>query len=138
MSLPKNLIGWRRTVARLRVCRRMMPQRNILYRHSFISPYEPIVEGTGESLAELHIRAHRAITKILQMPPSMYLIVSHSEILNATLRSMMSIPMPRNAARKQGIFFRFKDTSYAHLIYHIEMDKWSFCEFTPWYSKPMC
>jgi len=97
----------------------------------FISPYERIVEGTGESLVELHCRAWQAVSKILHMPPGTYLIVSHTEILNAVLRNMMSIPMPRNAARKGGVFFRFQDTSYARLTYHMETDKWILREFIP-------
>ena len=51
----------------------------------FANPYERIVEGSGESEAQLHSRALLSIENILNMKRDSYLIVAHGMILNAIL-----------------------------------------------------
>jgi broad specificity phosphatase PhoE len=48
------------------------------------SPYEPIFE-TGESEWEVHLRAGKALEKLMALPTGCYLIVSHGNVLNAVM-----------------------------------------------------
>jgi broad specificity phosphatase PhoE len=92
----------------------------------FISPYYRIIEGSGESEAQLHARAGLAVECIMNMGKKSYLVIAHGMILNAVLRCLMSIPMPVNM---HGVAFRFGDCAYMDLLYDEAVHHWTILGF---------
>ena len=54
------------------------------------TPFEPIFES-GETEWHVHLRAGRAIEKLLNLPEGRYLVVSHGNILNAAMRMILGL-----------------------------------------------
>jgi 2,3-bisphosphoglycerate-dependent phosphoglycerate mutase len=89
-------------------------------RPAFIHPYQPIGE-TGESQWELYLRAGRAVQRLLRHPPGRYLVVSHGGILNLAMYAILGI-MPH--ANFHGPRFRFRNASFATLVYYPDRNSW--------------
>lgn len=92
----------------------------------FATPYYRIVDGTGESEAQLHARALLAVEHLINMKMNGYLVVSHGMILNAMLRCIMGSPMPTN---KSAVRFALSDASYLDLLYDESTHSWTLLGF---------
>ncbi len=80
----------------------------------------------GESVAELHARALRAVARIASGGEGRVLVVSHGAILNAAMRCLLGIaPMPGEA----GAHFSFGDLGCAVLTYHPQKHAWRLRRF---------
>jgi 2,3-bisphosphoglycerate-dependent phosphoglycerate mutase len=95
----------------------------------FYGPFHKLNDGTADSACELHARAILAVNGTIRRPPGQYLVVAHGGILNAAMRAIVGSPPPVNG--KQGVFFRFKDLSYAVTRYSPQEHKWTIVEFHP-------
>lgn len=81
------------------------------------SPFEPVFDS-GESEWELHIRACKAIHKLILLDPGSYLIVSHGGFLGAVLRAVLGIAPSSGRTRPARISLAnagFADLRYDHL-----------------------
>ncbi len=94
-------------------------------RPAFRGPYEPF-GGTGESQWEAYSRAAIAVQKLVNRGPGRYLVVAHGGILNAALRTMLSIPPLING---HGTYFAFADLGYAVLEYNPAQHQWWLLHF---------
>lgn len=92
----------------------------------FMSPYDRIAGGTGESPWQLQSRAIRALEKVIQFKEGVYLVVAHGGILNAAIRSIVGAQPPVNG---HGLYFAFGDTGYIHTEYRPNEHKWIIREF---------
>ena len=82
--------------------------------------YTPIGE-TGESPADLYLRAAAALRNLLRRPPGRYLVVSHGGTLNMALYAAFGIaPM----AHFRGAHFSFGNTGFADMAYFPRRDQW--------------
>ncbi|MEN9938767.1 MAG: hypothetical protein RLZZ387_5346 [Chloroflexota bacterium] len=87
---------------------------------AFRNPYEPFF-GSGESDWAIHVRAARAVERLVQLGPGCTLVVAHGGILNAALRHIVGAPPPIN---RQGIHFALADTGYACARYDPARHQW--------------
>ncbi len=87
--------------------------------------YEPSHE-TGESTWQVHLRAGRALEKLLQLAEGRYLVVSHGSILSATLHMIMGI-LPYG--RAQPVELGLEPGHYALVRYRPETARWSLLGF---------
>jgi 2,3-bisphosphoglycerate-dependent phosphoglycerate mutase len=87
---------------------------------AFRNPYEPFF-GSGESDWAIHVRAARAVERLVQLGPSRTLVVAHGGILNAALRHIVGAPPP---VGRQGVHFALADTGYACAHYDPEHHQW--------------
>lgn len=94
---------------------------------AFRSPYEPVA-GIGESDFQLHLRAARAVERVIRRGPGSYLVVAHGGILNAALRAITGAPTPVNF---HGVWFAFGDLGYARFRYNPNNHQWLMQEFHP-------
>ena len=95
---------------------------------AFRSLFEPMAV-TGESEAELHCRAIRAIERVVRRGPGDYLVVAHGGILNAALRGILGAPPPVNM--RHGFWFALGDTAYVQLRYRPDAGSWMMLDFNP-------
>lgn len=95
---------------------------------TFRGLYEPLAV-TGESEAELHCRAIRAIERVVRRGPGAYLVVAHGGILNAALRGILGAQPPVNM--RHGFWFAFGDTGYVKLRYRADTGSWVLLDFNP-------
>ena len=87
----------------------------------------------GESVAELHARALRAVARIAAGGEGRVLVVSHGAILNAAMRCLLGIaPAPDEA----GAHFAFGDLGYAILTYHPQKHAWRLLRFETGMETP--
>jgi broad specificity phosphatase PhoE len=85
-----------------------------------VNPYLPI-GISGESWFELFLRGGRIIDHLLTQPGGSYLVVSHGAILNSIIWAVLGlVPQPG----KRPPVFRFKNTSFAELVYSPEEKSW--------------
>lgn len=82
-------------------------------RPPFLTPYQHIGVD-GESQWELYLRAARGIQALLDRRPGKYLVVSHGGILNMAMYAILGLTPGANF---HGPRFRFRNTSFASLIY---------------------
>jgi 2,3-bisphosphoglycerate-dependent phosphoglycerate mutase len=87
---------------------------------AFRNPYAPFF-GSGESDWAIHVRAARAVERLVQLGPGRTLVVAHGGILNAALRHIVGAPPPVN---RQGVYFALADTGYACASYDPERHPW--------------
>lgn len=99
---------------------------------SFANPYERIIEGTGESEAQIHARALLGIETVLNQEFENCLVVSHGAILNAVIREIFGIPIPVN---RNGTLFKFGDLSYLDTAYADKNHRWIVLGFTTNWDK---
>jgi 2,3-bisphosphoglycerate-dependent phosphoglycerate mutase len=98
-------------------------QDEIAERHprpDFMIPYQHFGEH-GESQWDLYLRAGQAVQSLIERPPGDYLVVSHGGILNMALYAILGI-IPQ--ANFQGTRFRFRNTSFARLVYLPDKHVW--------------
>jgi 2,3-bisphosphoglycerate-dependent phosphoglycerate mutase len=86
----------------------------------FRNPYQPIA-GSGETDWDVHIRAARAVQKVIQRGPGNILVVAHGGIINSALRCIVGASPPTN---RYGVYFSFNDAGYARLTYLPESAIW--------------
>lgn len=84
------------------------------------SLYEPIGMD-GESFMEVYARAGLNVQNLVRMSPGRILIVSHGGLLRWTLTHMLGIA-PQANWQMPG--FRFRNTSYADLIFNPQHNQW--------------
>ena len=94
--------------------------------NAFHGPFDRIAAGSGESEAQVHSRALRALDSMINFSNAC-LIVSHGAFLNAVIRMAFSIPVPVN---RNGVLFRFGDTGYMDLAYNRDVHRWALLNFT--------
>jgi len=87
----------------------------------FINPFAAIVGNEGEGDWELYLRAGQALHGLLRRKPGRYLVVSHGGLLNQLMYAVVGITPQANFS---GPRFRFKNTAFAHLIYHPDSHRW--------------
>lgn len=58
--------------------------------HALPTPFAPSFE-TGETEWQVHLRAGRAIEKLLALPEGNYLVVSHGNVINAAMHMILGI-----------------------------------------------
>ena len=87
--------------------------------------FEPIFE-TGKTEWQVHLRAGRAIEKLIALREGKYLIVSHGNILNAAPHVILGLlPMGRSAPVEMAL----GTGCYAKLRYCLETGSWSLLQF---------
>lgn len=86
-----------------------------------ITPFAPIIGDEGEGNWELYLRAGRALQGLINRKPGKYLVVSHGGLLNQVMHAVVGIT-PH--AGYSGPRFRFKNTGFAHLTYHVHSHQW--------------
>ena len=87
--------------------------------------FEPIYE-TGETEWQVHIRAGKAIEKLMMIPEGVYLIVSHGNVINAALHILFGI-LPHG--RSLPIELALDSGCYARLKYYATSGRWSMISF---------
>ena len=90
-------------------------------RPDFMNPYFPVGK-TGESQLQLYLRAGRAVQSLVRSEPGRYLVVSHGGLLNMVLYSILGLAPQANF---QGARFRFRNASFASLIYQPDQHIWT-------------
>ena len=86
-----------------------------------ITPFAPLIGEQGEGDWALFLRAGQAMHQLLTRPPGRYLVVSHGGLLNQFMYAVVGITPSANTS---GPRFRFKNTGYAHLVYHSRSHRW--------------
>lgn len=87
----------------------------------FITPFSAILGDEGEGDWELYLRAGKALHGLLRRAPGKYLVVSHGGLLNQVMYAVLGITPHANFS---GPRFRFKNTGFAHVIYHPDSHRW--------------
>lgn len=125
LNIPLEIedLWMERNAGKLQGLNRIEAQQ-LLPQPTFINPYLPF-GGNGESQWELYLRAGGALNKLLQLPPSRYLIVSHGGLLNMVLYAILGISPQANF---QGARFDFLNTAYANLTYSPANHHWRVLE----------
>ncbi|MCP4176832.1 MAG: histidine phosphatase family protein [bacterium] len=92
----------------------------------FDSPFRYAPQKTGENTVELHSRGGMVLSKIINLGPGCYLLVSHGGLLNSLVRNILGIGYPVD---KSGHTFLFKDNGLLHLHYDESRHSWGICSF---------
>ncbi len=92
----------------------------------FLSPFQYAPQKTGENTVELHARGGLVLSKIIDLDPGCYLLVSHGGLLNSLVRNILGIGFPVD---KSGHTFYFKDNGLLHLHYDESRHSWGICSF---------
>jgi broad specificity phosphatase PhoE len=87
----------------------------------YITPFSAILGDEGEGDWELYLRGGQALYGLLRRTPGNYLVVSHGGLLNQVMYAIVGIT-PQ--AKSSGPRFRFKNTGFAHVIYHPASHRW--------------
>lgn len=87
----------------------------------FITPFSAILGNEGEGDWELYLRGGQALQGLLRRMPGKYLVVSHGGLLNQVMYAVVGVVPQANFS---GPRFRFKNTGFAHLIYHPHSHQW--------------
>lgn len=87
--------------------------------------YEPIYES-GETEWEVHIRAGKAIEKLMRLKKGSYLVVSHGNLINAILHMIIGI-LPYG--RSLPVELALCPGCYAKLVYRFQTGRWSLISF---------
>ncbi len=87
----------------------------------FVNPYSAILGNEGEGDWELYLRAGRALHDLLRRTPGRYLVVSHGGLLNQVMYAVVGITPHANFS---GPRFRFRNTGFAHVVYHPDSHRW--------------
>jgi 2,3-bisphosphoglycerate-dependent phosphoglycerate mutase len=89
------------------------------------SAFEPIYD-TGETEWAVHMRAGKAVEKLLTFPEGDYLIVAHGNIINAALHMILGVfPQGRSLPIKMAL----SAGHYATLTYCTKTARWSLVSF---------
>lgn len=87
----------------------------------FITPFTAIIGNEGEGDWELYLRAGQALHGLLKRNPGKHLVVSHGGLLNQVMYAIVGVTPHANFS---GPRFRFKNTGFAHVIYHPDTHRW--------------
>lgn len=87
--------------------------------------FEPIYD-TGESEWAVHIRAGKAVEKLITLPEGSYLIVAHGNIISAALHVVFGI-LPYG--RSLPVEMALTAGHYAKLIFSKDTGRWSLVSF---------
>jgi broad specificity phosphatase PhoE len=87
--------------------------------------FEPIYE-TGEPEWQVHLRAGKAIEKLMKFPEGNYLVVSHGNVINAAIRMIFGL-LP--VGRSMPAVFSLDPGCYAKFIYHPGLARWNLISF---------
>lgn len=89
------------------------------------SPFEPIFEN-GDSEWELHLRAGKAIEKLIAFPTGSYLIVSHGNFLNAIMHVIIGI-LPTSGSNP--VEMSLVPGGFARFMFNKDSGSWSLMSF---------
>lgn len=87
--------------------------------------FEPIYD-TGETEWQVHLRAGKAVEKMMRLPPGTYLIVSHGNLINAALHMLFGL-LPYG--RSKPVKLALDPGCYAQLKYNDASGEWSLVSF---------
>jgi 2,3-bisphosphoglycerate-dependent phosphoglycerate mutase len=76
---------------------------------------------TGESTAQIAIRAGYAVQSLMKLPPGKYLVVSHGAFLSALFHIIHNI---KKVSDEQGVHFVILNTGYAEYEYDSDRNQW--------------
>ena len=99
----------------------MKKSTGVSQNREFTNPFSAIIEDEGEGDWELYLRAGQALQGLLRRAPGKYLVVSHGGLLNQVMYAVVGITPQANFS---GPRFRFKNTGFAHVIYHPNSHRW--------------
>ncbi|MEW6093327.1 MAG: histidine phosphatase family protein [Chloroflexota bacterium] len=94
-------------------------------RPDFMTPYTRFGK-TGESRWEVHLRAGRAIQRILDQPAGTYLVAAHGGVLNMAMYAILGIPVQADFS---GPRFMFHNTTFTTFTYESEHHNWRMLHF---------